>query len=75
MRKADVIAQCLFQSALASDIKAGRERVRSVFETSFPEKSFSKWNGAVEVNVANSIIRSVGKAQAINVEKFIADLS
>ena len=75
MRKADVIAQCLLQSSMASNLKSGRESVRKVFENSFPDKSFSKWNGVLEINVANSIIRSVGKAKSINVEKFIADLS
>ena len=75
MRKADVIAKCLVQSALAADLKAGREAVRSAFDNSVTDKSFSKWNSVVEENVANSIIRSVGKSKAINIEKFIADLN
>ena len=75
MRKADVIAKCLVQSALAADLKAGRETVRSAFDKSVMDKSFSKWNSVVEENVANSIIRSVGKSNAINIEKFIADLN
>jgi hypothetical protein len=75
VRKADVIAKCLIQSALAADLKAGREAVRSAFDKSVTDKSFSKWNSVVEENVANSIIRSVGKSKAINIEKFIADLN
>ena len=74
MRKADVIAKCLVQSSLASDLKEGREAVRAAFEKSVTDKSFSKWNNVVEANIANSIIRAVGKSKAINIEKFIADL-
>ena len=75
MRKADVIAKCLVQSTLAPDLKAGREIVRGVFDASFSDKSFSKWNSVVEENVARDIIRSVGKDKTISVQKFIADLS
>ena len=74
MRKADIIAKCLVQSALAADLKAVREAVRSGFDKSVTDKSFSKWNSVVEENVANSIIRSMGKSKAVNIEKFIADL-
>ena len=56
-------------------MKAGREAVRAAFDKSVTDKSFSKWNSVVEENVANSIIRSVGKSKAINIEKFIADLN
>jgi hypothetical protein len=75
MRKADVIAKCLVQSSLATDLKAGREAVRAVFEKSFEDKVYSKWNSVVEDNVANSVIRSVGKSKAIDIEKFITDLN
>ncbi len=75
MRKADVIAKCLVQSSLAVDLKAGREAVRAAFEHAVTDKSFSKWNTVIDDNVANSIIRSVGKSKAISIEKFIADLS
>ena len=74
MRKADVIAKCLVQSGLASDMKAGREAVRSAYENTADAKSFSKWNTVIDDNVANSIIRSVGKSKAISIEKFITDL-
>jgi hypothetical protein len=75
VRKADVIAKCLVQSSLAADLKAGRDAVRNAFDKNVTDKSFSKWNSVVEDNVANSIIRSVGKAKAINIEKFITDLN
>jgi hypothetical protein len=75
VRKADVIAKCLVQSALASDMKAALEAVRSAYEKTRKDKSFSKWNTVVEQNVANSIIRSVGNSKAISIEKFITDLS
>jgi hypothetical protein len=75
VRKADVIAKCLVQSSLAADLKAGREVVRAVFEQSFEDKSFTKWNSVVEDNVANAVIRSVGKSKAIDIEKFITDLN
>lgn len=70
-----MIAKCLVQSSLATDLKAGRQVVRAVFDKSFPDKSYAKWNIVVDENVAASIIRSVGKAKAINVEKFIADFN
>jgi len=75
VRKADVIAKCLVQSSIAADLKAGREAVRAVFEKSFEDKSFTKWNSVVEDNVANSVIRSVGKSKAIDIAKFITDLN
>ncbi len=75
MRKVDVIAKCLVQSSLATDLKAGRELVRAVFDKSFADKSYAKWNSVVDENVAASILRSVGKAKAINIEKFITDLN
>ena len=75
MRKADVIAKCLVMSSLSADLKAGREAVRVVFEKSFEGKIYSKWNTVLEENVANSIIRSVGKSKSIDIEKFIVDLN
>lgn len=75
MRKADVIAQCLLQSSMVTDLAAGRLVVKNVFESSYPDKSYSSWNKSVEENVSASIIRSIGRAKTINVEKFIADLS
>ena len=75
MRKSDVIAKCLVQSSLAADLKAGRDAVRNAFDKNVTDKSFSKWNSVVEENIANSIIRSVGKSKAINIEKFISDLN
>ncbi len=56
-------------------MKAALEAVRSTYEKTRADKSFSKWNTVVEQNVANSIIRSVGKSKAISIEKFITDLS
>ena len=55
-------------------MKAGREAVRSAYEKTADGKSFSKWNTVIDDNVANSIIRSVGKSKAISIEKFITDL-
>jgi hypothetical protein len=75
VRKADVIARCLVQSSLATDMKAGRGVVRAVFDKSFADKSYAKWNIVVDENVAASILRSVGKAKAINIEKFITDFN
>ena len=63
MRKADVIAKCLVQSFLAADLKAGREAVRSAFDKSVKDKSFSKWNSVVEENVANSIMSDVSMCE------------
>jgi hypothetical protein len=60
---------------MAPDLKAGREIVRGVFKQSFSDKRFSKWNGVVQDNLARDTIRSVGKGNAISVEKFITDLS
>ena len=42
MRKADVIAKCLVQSSFATDLKAGREVVRAVFDKSFADTSYAK---------------------------------
>lgn len=49
--------------------------VQAVFGKSFEDKVYSKWNSVVEDNVANSVIRSMGKSKAIDIENFITDLN
>jgi hypothetical protein len=75
VHKADVIAKCLVHSSLTTDLKAGREVVRAVFDKRFADKRYGRWNTVVDENVAASIIRSLGEARVVNIEKFISDLS
>lgn len=75
MQKADVIAKCLLQSAMVSDLEAGRLAVQNVFENSYPTKSYVSWNTRIDQKAADSILKAVGRAKTINVEKFIADLA
>ena len=61
--------------SLATDLKAGREVVRAVFDERFAYKSYGRRNSVVDENVAASIIRPLAEARVVNIEKFISDLS
>ena len=48
--------------------------VRNVFVTEFPNADYWAWNTEMNDQVAENIIRNVGRASIIRVERFILDL-
>jgi len=74
MRKSTLIATCLLNSSMASDLATAAHQVQQIFAACYPSDSFAAWNTDIPDETAQRMIASVGRAQRINVEKAIADL-
>lgn len=74
MKKSTVIATCLVNSSMINRLEDAENAVRQVFLDEFPESNFAQWNREIDDQVAEQIIKNVGRASQINVRKFIEDL-
>lgn len=74
MTRAQVIASCLLNSSMYADLQHGERIVASVFASTFLKESFAAWNRDVADSTADHIIKSVGRAMRIKVDRFIDDL-
>ncbi len=75
MQKSTLIATCLFNSSMVTNLDVGERIVRHVFDDNFKGIDFAQWNVSLPVKTAQSIIAGVGRAMRIDVRKFIADLA
>ena len=75
MKKSAIIATCLVNSDMVSTIEQAESSVRGIFTDEYPHLNFNQWNEEVSYEVAQDIIKNVGRASRINVEKFIEDLT
>jgi len=74
LKKSTVIATCLVKSNMFRRIEDAESAVRNVFLDQFPTADFDSWNGEIGDEVADGMIKAVGRASRINVKKFIEDL-
>lgn len=74
MRKGTIIATCLKNSGMDRDIKRCENAVQNVFISEFPNADYMKWNTDVDDKFAAHIIKTVGRASTIRIDKFIQDL-
>lgn len=56
-------------------LEDGEAAVGYTFAEHFPGQSFDRWNIEVSERNAENIIRTVGRASSIRVDKFIKDLA
>ncbi len=74
MRKSAIIAKCLVNSNMMTRLEDAECAVEKIFIGKFPNSNFSKWNQEINDKIAEHIIRTVGRASRINVNRFIKDL-
>jgi hypothetical protein len=75
MKKSTVIATCLANSNIVSDLEEGEMLVCRTFGDERPGDNFHSWNSEIDGTIAKHIISSVGNAEWINVANFINDFS
>jgi len=75
MTRSKIIATCLVNSSMISNMADAEVRVRSVFAEEFPKSDYDRWNRNIDEHAATQIIRRVGRASRINVKLFIEDLA
>lgn len=75
MNKSIVIAKCLVKSNMASNVRVGEAMVTNVFQSEFPNMSFSEWNSPVSDAEAEDIINRVAGRSSISVRHLIKDFS
>ncbi|UWS30800.1 hypothetical protein [Erwinia pyrifoliae] len=74
MLKSTLIAQCLYQCKLISNIKHGEFRVEEIFTEYFPGYRFEKWNTHIPENVITYYLKESKAADTIRVDSFIKEL-
>ena len=74
MRKSTVIAKCLVDAKFIERLEDAEHSVYRIFLKEFPKSNFSDWNQHIEDKTAEYIIQNGGRADCINVKKFIKDL-
>lgn len=74
MLKATLIAKCLYQNSMISDIPAGEAAVETIFTEYFPGHSFKKWKTAISDEAVSHFLRASMGAGTIRVDSFIKDL-
>lgn len=74
MLKSTLIATCLYQSRLISDIPTGELAVKNIFDEYFPRYSFDLWNNNLSIDVVNHYLKTAKGASTIRVNLFIEDL-
>lgn len=72
--KSTLIAKCLHQCDLVSDVPSGEAAVESIFREYFPDQSFKKWNSPLPDSVINHFLKASQNAGTIRVDSFIKDL-
>ena len=56
------------------NIQEAEINVQNIFHNEFPNDNFHIWNTEIHDSSANNIIKNVGKADSIDVKRFIEDL-
>ena len=74
MLKSAVIATCLLNSKMFTDLAAAQHCVRALFKNCFPTENFHEWDSVMSGGAARNVIAAVGGASRINIEFFIWDL-
>ncbi len=74
MLKSTLIAKCLYQCNMISDIKGGEYSVQSIFNEYFPKYSYDKWNTNLPDNVVEYFLKASKGSTTIRVDSFIKDL-
>ncbi|HBO25089.1 MAG TPA: hypothetical protein DD649_19710 [Providencia sp.] len=74
MLKSKLIAKCLFQCNMISDVQNGEYAVQNIFIEYFPDHSFDKWNSNLPDNVVNHFLEASKGSTTIHVDSFIKDL-
>lgn len=74
MLKSTLIAKCLHQCRLISDVPTGEAAVKSIFEEYFPGYSFTKWNTKLPEHTSDHFLKISAGAGTIRVDSFIKDL-
>ncbi|MEY8213043.1 MAG: hypothetical protein RPR97_01030 [Colwellia sp.] len=74
MKKSKVIATCLINSGFISSIDEAEAAVYKIFKDSYSDHDFNSWNKFIDPDMGQNIIKTVGQASHINVERFIKDL-
>ncbi|MCB2184014.1 MAG: hypothetical protein KQH63_18465 [Desulfobulbaceae bacterium] len=73
MKKITMIASCLVNSSMISRMEDAENAVRQAFSNDFPNDNFDTWNQELPDDIANKVIKNVGRASKINVTRFIQD--
>ncbi|CDG13198.1 hypothetical protein ACR0WR_005536 [Serratia marcescens] len=74
MLKSTLIAKCLHQCDLISDVPTGEAAVESIFDEYFPGHSYKKWNTELSDETVSYFLRASRNADTIHVDSFIKDL-
>lgn len=74
MLKSTLIAKCLHQCSMISDIPTGEAAVESIFSEYFPEHSYKKWNIQISEETVNHFLKASRNSDQIRVNLFIKDL-
>ncbi|SUP77348.1 Uncharacterised protein [Yersinia frederiksenii] len=74
MLKSTLIAKCLHQCSMISDIPTGEAAVESIFGEYFPGYSYKKWNTQISEDTVNHFLKASRNSDQIRVNLFIKDL-
>lgn len=74
MRKSVVIATCLLNSRMVASLEAGESAVRAVYADMHRTVTFSQWNLEMPESAAMHVIKGIGRAMEIHVDRLIAEL-
>lgn len=74
MLKSTLIAKCLHQCGMISDVPTGEAAVESIFGEYFPDHSYKKWNTQLADDVTSHFLSESRNAGTIHVDSFIKDL-
>lgn len=74
MLKSTLIAQCLHQCGMISDVPTGEAAVESIFGEYFPGHGYKKWNTQLTDEAANHFLNISRGSSTIRVDSFIKDL-
>jgi hypothetical protein len=73
MRPETIIATCLANGRIVSNVKDGEALVWQVFTREFRELSFQVWNRDLDDHFATEFIRSKGRPSSVNVKRAIEE--
>lgn len=74
MLKSTLIAKCLHQCGLISDVPTGEAAVESIFGAYFPGYSYKKWNTSLSDQAVEQFLKASKNSTRIRVDSFIKDL-
>lgn len=74
MLKSTLIAKCLHQNSMISDVQTGEAAVKSIFTEYFPGHNFTKWNTHLPDSIVEHFLQASRNAGTIHVDSFIKDL-